>query len=129
MMQQAMGVQLPAAPMGQPAQLTPQQENLLALMSAQAAQLMSQSQPAPIDPSAIQSATKAETENAKTAAEIRRKDAIASAQIARDDAQTMARMNRDVAEQEARLVAQFVSDRAKDTLGQPPEVGVGVGPL
>lgn len=110
-MQQAMGVSLPAAPMGAGQPMDPQQENMLAMMSAQAVQLMAQ-QPKPVDPSAVA--------DAKAEAEIRRKDALASAQIERDNTQMIARLNRDVAAQEARLAAQFVSDQSKDALGAMP---------
>lgn len=124
-MQQAMGVQLPAAPMGMGQPMDPQTENALALMAANAVQLMGQTQaqqqqPA-IDPAVIESAGKAQAEEAKAAAEIRRKDAIANAQIERDDLQAIARMQRDVAQQEARLAAQFVSDQSRDALGQIPQ--------
>ena len=120
-MQQAMGMALPAAPMGQPAQLDPQQENQLAMMAAQAVQLMAQQQPpAPIDPAAVQAASRAEAEQAKAAADIRRKDAMAAATVQRDDAQAIARMNRDAAEQEARLVSKYLSQPAQQALEQPP---------
>jgi len=113
-MQQATGMQLPAGPMGLGQPSDPQTENAIALVAANAVQIMSQQQamqPAPADPLTAQAADKA-------AAEIARKDALASAQIQRDDAQAIARLNRDVAQQEARLVAQFVSDQSKQTLGQ-----------
>lgn len=123
-MQQAMGVPLSAGPMGMSQQepQDPQTENAMALMAANAVQIMSQQramQPAPVDPAAAQAASKASADQAKAEAEIRRKDAIANAQIERDDMQVIARMNRDVAEQETRLAAQFASDQAKQTLGEP----------
>ena len=127
-MQQMMGVQLPAAPMGFGQQLDPQQENALAMMSAQAAQVMSQL-PRPVDPAEIESYDKAQREDEKAAAEIRRKDMVAAAQIQRDDASMIASMNRDAAEQEARLVSQFISDRAKQTLSQESQLGQGNMPL
>ena len=127
-MQQMMGVQLPAAPMGLGQQLDPQQENALAMMSAQAAQVMAQL-PRPVDPADIESYGKAQREDEKAAAEIRRKDMVAAAQIQRDDAGMIASMNRDAAEQEARLVSQFISDRAKQTLSQRSQLGQGDMPL
>lgn len=119
-MQQMMGMQLPAAPFGAGQPLPPEQENMLAMMAAQAVQLMAnQQQPATIDPNAIQAASKAQADQEKVAAEIRRKDALAAATIQRDDASAIARMNRDVAEQEARLVSKYLSDPAKQALGNP----------
>lgn len=118
-MQSAMGVQLPASPMGQPMPMTPEQENMLSMLSAQAAQLMASQPPQQAGPEP----SKAMLDTAKTAAveaDIRRKDAIAQAQIARDDATTIARMNRDQAEREAQLAAQFVSRNAQDVLGSTP---------
>lgn len=118
-MQQVLGGQLPAAPMGQPGNLDPATENMLAMMAAQAVQLMSQQQPAAVDPAAMQAASKAEAEHAKASADIRRKDAIAAAQINRDDQQAIARMNRDTAEAEARLIGKYLSEPAKQALGEP----------
>ncbi len=119
-MQQAMGVNLPASPMGQQQPLDPQVENQLAVMAAQAVQLMAQQHsPPPIDPSAAQAASRAQVDQAKTEAEIRRKDTIAAAQINRDDHAMMAKMNRDAAEQEARLIGKYMSTAGKQALGQP----------
>lgn len=124
-MQQAMGMPLPAAPMGAGQPMPPEQENALALMAAQAVQLMAQQQPpAPVDPAAIQAAGRAQADQAKMEAEIRRKDALAAATIQRDDASSIARMSRDAAEQEARLISQFLSDSAKNTLEKPPPGGM-----
>jgi len=120
MMQQAMGMQLPATPMGQPAQLDPQQENMLAMMAAQAAQLMASQQQPAVDPATVHAAAKAESEQAKAAAEIRRKDAIAAATVARDDAQSIAKMRRGVAEEEARLIGKYMSEAGKRGLEQEP---------
>lgn len=120
-MQQAMGMQLPAAPMGQPVQLTPEQENMLAMMAAQAAQLMAQQQPPPpVDPAAAQAAAKAESEQAKVAADIRRQDALAAATVARDDAQAIAKMQRGAAEQEAKLIGKYMSEAGQRGLEQEP---------
>lgn len=120
-MQQAMGMPLPAAPFGAGQPLPPQQENMMAMMAAQAVQLMAQQQPpAPVDPAAIQAASRAQVEQDKAAAEIRRKDAIAHATIARDDASTIARMSRDAAEREARLISKYLSEPAQHAMEQPP---------
>lgn len=120
-MQQMMGMQLPAAPLGAGQSLPPEQENMLAMMAAQAVQLMAnQQQPNPIDQATIQAASKAQADQEKAAAEIRRKDALAAATIQRDDASAIARMNRDVAEQEARLVSKYLSDQANQALGNTP---------
>lgn len=119
-MQQAMGMQLPAGPLGDQQQSDPQTENMIAMMAAQAAQIMSQQQQQPqIDPTAALAAQRAEIEDAKAAADIRRKDAIAQASIARDDQAASAKLNRDVAEQEARLIARFMSRAGLQALGQP----------
>lgn len=120
-MQQAMQMPLPAAPMGMGQSIAPEQENWLAMMAAQVAQLMSQKQPPPsVDPAAAQAAAKAEAENAKAAAEIRRRDAIAEAQVARDDAQAIAKMRRGVAEHEAQLISRYMSQPSQRALEQPP---------
>lgn len=123
-MQQAMGMPLPAGPLGTPTPMDPQQENMMAMQAAQAVQLMARAQqpaPPPVDPVALQAAHQAELEQAKATAEIQRKDLLASASIKRDDAQTLAKMNRDLAEQEAALMAKYLSPAAKAALTTPPE--------
>ena len=121
-MQAAMGTQLPATPMGAGQPMDPQTENMLAMMAAQAVQLMNQQQDNSLapDPSAVAAEQKSAIDSARAEAEIRRKDALANAQIQRDDAKAIADMRRGAAEQEAKLVSQFVSNQARRDLGEIP---------
>ena len=102
--------------------MDPQAENMLAMMAAQAVQIMSQQQANSLapDPSAVAAEQKSAIDSARAEAEIRRKDALANAQIQRDDAKAIADMRRRAAEQEAKLVSQFVSNQARRDLGEMP---------
>jgi uncharacterized membrane protein YqiK len=123
MYQQAMGQSLPQ---GQP--VPPEVENQIAMMAAQAAQLLPQPEtPDPNETAAAQQAAKAEAERVKAEAkaeairaDVRRKDALASSDVQRRDAMTTAEIQRKAATQEAELLRQFISDQARKSLEANP---------
>lgn len=123
MYQQAMGQSLPQ---GQP--VPPEVENKIAMMAAQAAQLLPQPEtPDPNESAAAQQAIKAESERVKAEAkaeairaDVRRKDALASSDVQRRDAMTTAEIQRKAATQEAELLRQFISDQARKSLEANP---------
>ena len=117
--QQVIGQQLP-----QGEQIPPEVENQIAMMAAQAAQLLPKPEnPDPQEAQAAQQAQmaeaarmKAEMDAERTRADIRRRDALSSADLQRKDAATVAEINRKAADQEARLLQQFISANAKAAL-------------
>lgn len=117
--QQVIGQQLP-----QGEQIPPEVENQIAMMAAQAAQLLPKPEnPDPQEAQAAQQAQmaeaarmKAEIDAERTRADIRRRDALSSADLQRKDAATVAEINRKAADQEARLLQQFISANAKAAL-------------
>lgn len=128
-MQQAMGMDLRMNPLigdkeFQDVEMDAPAENAIALVAAQAAQLMAQqaqqtAQPDQAAQLAAQAATKAEAEEARIAADIRRKDMLAAASIARSDAESVARMNRDNAKREVALISRYLSPEATQAIEQP----------
>lgn len=128
-MKTAIGMELPASPMDQSDKQQsnddPQIENTLALMAAQAAQLMQQQQMQAQRQNSVPQSSQSEVDQAKAEAEIRRKDAIAAAQISRDDHAIIAKLSRDAAEQEARLIGKYMSTEGIRALESPdpePEI-------
>ena len=130
MYQQVMGQSLPQ---GQP--IPPEVENQIAMMAAQAAQLLPQPvNPDPAEAAAAQAAAKAEAERVKAEAkaesaraDVRRKDAVAISDVQRRNAMTTAEIQRKAAEQEAELLRQFISDEAQKSLAANPTTNLPKG--
>jgi hypothetical protein len=112
-MSQAMQVQLPASPLltdkekeqqPQPP-VNPQQENMLAMMAAQATQLMAQQQASqqPQDPRVAQAAAEAQRKDMEASRTQDRQDALAHAEIQRQDMKVLHEMNRNNLQQQHEL--------------------------
>jgi hypothetical protein len=127
MYQQAIGQQLP-----QGQQIPPEIENQIAMMAAQAAQLLPKPEnPDPQEAQAAQQAQlaeatrmKAEMDAEKTRAELRRKDTLAAADMERKNAALAAEINRKAATQEADLLEKFISTQAKLALQKNPNTSL-----
>jgi Skp family chaperone for outer membrane proteins len=125
MYQQAMGQQIPPGE-----EMSPEIENQIAMMAAQAAQLMPK--PEPPDPNEGQAAQmamqdelqrkRAEMDDERARADIRRKDAIAASDLERKNAALSAELNRKNTAQEADLLQRFLSENAKATMAAQPDI-------
>lgn len=120
-MQQAMGLTLPNNPLAGPSEapLDPETEMAITHLAAESVQIMATRSPPPIDPATAEAAERAEGDEARLAADIRRKDMIAEADIARSDAQAIARMNRENARREVALISKYLSPEARGATGTP----------
>jgi hypothetical protein len=130
MYQQAMGQQLP-----QGQQIPPEVENQIAVLAAQAAQLMPK--PEPPNPNEAQMAQQAiqeeavrrkvQTDEERARADIRRKDAIAAADLERKTASLSAELNRSASRHEVDLLQRFISQNAQQTLANAQDDGLPMG--
>lgn len=120
--QAAMGQQIP-----QGQEMTPEMENQIAMLAAQAAQLMPKPEvPDPNEAAAAQQAMqaeqmriKSETDNERARADMRRKDAIAASDLDRKNAALAAELNQKASKHEAELLTKFISAN-QAAAGMPP---------